>query len=461
MRVVILNSPLFRETNPRYDEDSLPPIGLGYIGTHLQQNGFEVHLIDAVHERIALRDLIAFLNFLKPEVLASNIFTTNYELVKELFESITFSTHIIIGGLSTKGLYENIITWRMKNPVDVVIGDGELITLDLVNDNVKEEPKFSRGNFRVFKVDGSSAYFVENISGLKLNRKLFLNEPLRHPFGFNEAHIVASRGCIYNCTFCAAARSLNNDTPIRERSEESLVEELIEINKNYPGVDSIRVLDDLFLKNAKVVDKAIRVFSRFDVQWRSMAHVMTFKNVDQVTMENLKKSGCKELFIGIESGSPRILCSINKTHNIETIVENLTKVFKAKIDVKGYFIFGFPDETQEEMEMTFQLASRLSEIAIKEGSKFRTSVFQYRPYHGTEIFHDLAVDGKIAQVVQIAPNDGLSELVGRIQFNFHSGVYCNVDLETLHQYIYRTNNLNSPELFKGQPIHQPATKPNM
>jgi len=85
-------------------------------------------------------------------------------------------------------------------------------------------------------------------SGLKLNRKLFLNEPIRHPFGFNEAHIVASRGCIYNCTFCAAARSLNIDTPIRERSEESLVEELIEINKNYPGVDSIRVLDDLFLK---------------------------------------------------------------------------------------------------------------------------------------------------------------------------------------------------------------------
>jgi len=63
----------------------------------------------------------------------------------------------------------------------------------------------------------------------------------------------------------------------------------------------------------------------------------------------------------------------------------------------GLLHFWVPNETREDMEMTYQLASRLWEIANKEGSKFRTSVFQYRPYHGTEIFHDLAADGKISQ----------------------------------------------------------------
>ena len=86
MKVIIINSPLFREKNVLYDEDSLPPIGLGHIATILHNEGIDVKLIDAVHQRISLADLLATLNALKPDFVASNIFTTNYELVKDLFE---------------------------------------------------------------------------------------------------------------------------------------------------------------------------------------------------------------------------------------------------------------------------------------------------------------------------------------------------------------------------------------
>jgi len=360
---------------------------------------------------------------------------------------LTFETHIIVGGLSTKELHKNILTWSVKNQIDVVIGDGEIITLDIVRDKLKQMPILSQNNFRVFKVDGSSPYYLHDISDTFLNRRFFLNEPVKHPFGFTEANIVASRGCIYNCTFCAAASSLNKEFPIRERSEKSLIKELDEIKKGYPEVNSIRVLDDLFLKNRKVVEKAINVFSGFNFQWRSMAHVLTFQDVDDSIMKALKQSGCTELFIGIESGSPKILRSINKTHNIKTVVTNLSKVFKTKIDIKGYFIYGFPNATLEDMELTYQLAKQLGDIANSEGVRFRTSVFQYRPYHATEIYYDLAGDGKSIQVEQVSPNQELSHLVGRIQFNFHSGNYSAVDLESVHSYIYRTTNLNSPELF--------------
>jgi radical SAM superfamily enzyme YgiQ (UPF0313 family) len=462
MKVVIINSPLFRERNPLYDEDSLPPIGLGYIATHLENNGIDVKLIDAVDQRITLQELISALNLMKPDVVASNVFTTNYELVKELFESLSFHTHIIVGGLSTKELHKNILTWNVKNPVDVVIGDGEIITLDIIVGKLKQAPMLHQGSFRVFKVDGSSPYYLHDISGTPLNRKFFLNEPVKHPFGFTEANIVASRGCIYNCTFCAAASSLNREFPIRERSEESLTKELEGIKMSFPQVNSIRVLDDLFLKNRKVVEKAINVFSRFHFQWRSMAHVLTFQDVDDAMMSVLKQSGCTELFIGIESGSPKILRSINKTHNIKTVVNNLSKVFRAKIDMKGYFIYGFPDETLEDMELTFQLAKQLGDIAASEGSRFRTSVFQYRPYHATEIYYDLAGNGKSLQVEQVTPNQALSHLVGRIQFNFHSGNYSDVDLDIVHNYIYRTTNLNSPELYNGlQSLDKPQKEQSL
>ncbi|HRF20397.1 MAG TPA: radical SAM protein, partial [Chitinophagaceae bacterium] len=236
---------------------------------------------------------------------------------------------------------------------------------------------------------------------------------------------------------------------IREKAENSIIQELIGIVAAFPSVNSIRVLDDLFLKTNATVQKAINVFSHFRLQWRSMAHVMTFNNVDDSVMSQLKDSGCYELFIGIESGSPKILGEINKTKNVDTILNNLTKVFKAGINMKGYFIYGFPGETQEDMEMTFQLAVKLKEISIINGVTFRTSVFQYRPYHGTQIYHDLEIKGENLKVQQIQPNQGLSELVGRLQFNFHSGNYSKVDDKLLHNYIYRTINLNDGKIFAG------------
>lgn len=459
MKVVIINSPLFKERNPLYDEDSLPPIGLGYIATHLQDNGIDVELIDAVYLRMPLEELIEYLAKKKPEYIAANIFTTNYELVKELFESLKFKSHFIVGGLSTKDLYKEIIGWKIYNPLDIVIGDGELITLDIVRGELREDPILSQDKFNVYNVNSNSAYYLHDISCQKLNRDFFKNEPVYHPFGFVEANVIASRGCIYNCTFCAAARSLNTDFSIRERSEQSLISELQWVKEKFPEVNSIRILDDLFLKNGITVQKATRVFSNFDFQWRSMAHVLTFHKVDQKAIDALKGSGCKELFIGIESGSPKILRSINKTHKIETIIDTFTKVFRAKIDIKGYFIYGFPGETEEDMEMTLHLATGLKNLSQNEGVNFRTSVFQYRPYHATEIFHDLVKEGKYLKVEKVTENRELSDLVGRIQFNFHSGNFSEVDLDKVHDYIYRTSNLNDTRLFeKIQPIDRPSEK---
>jgi radical SAM superfamily enzyme YgiQ (UPF0313 family) len=455
MKVIVINSPLFRDYNPLYDEDSLPPIGLGYIATHLINNGIDVKLVDAVDQRIPLQELIDLLHKTAPDFVAVNIFTTNYDLVKEMVESLLFSTHVVIGGLSTKELYNKILEWETSNPIDVVTGDGELIMLDIVRGKVKDLPLFILGNRRVFKVDKASNYIVKDISDVPLDRSFFLNEPVKHPLGFLEANIVTSRGCVYNCTFCAAARYLNKDYPIREKSEASIITELHEIQKQFPNVNSIRVLDDLFLKYRDTVQKAVNVFGHFPFQWRSMAHVQTFKEVNDALMDDLKLSGCFELFIGIESGSPKILSNIKKTKDIPTIINNLTKVFRAGINMKGYFIYGFPEETKEDMQMTFELASQLKDLSLYYGVNFRTSVFQYRPYHSTQIYHELENQGKMLHVTSVAPNQALSNLVGRQQFNFHSGNFSEVDYETVEDYIYRTINLNGGEIFSGL---QPNTK---
>ncbi|MEQ9297810.1 MAG: radical SAM protein [Cyclobacteriaceae bacterium] len=449
MKIVIINSPLFREENSRYDEDSLPPIGLGYIATSVKNAGIAVELIDAVDQRIPLDRLVELVDTIKPDFLATNIFTTNAQLVREMVEKIDFKTHIVIGGLSTKDIYNEIISWSTGNQIDVVVGDGELIILDILNNRLEEKPVLEMNKRRVFNVFSNSTYYVKDIDKVQLDRSFFKNEPVAHPFGFMEANIVASRGCIFNCTFCAAARSINKEFGIRERSAKSLISEIKDILAEYPHLQSIRVLDDLFLKNSRSIELATLVFSHFDLKWRSMAHVTTFNKVDRAILLKLKQSGCNELFIGIESGSPKILKSINKTHNVKLIIDNLTEVLKAGINIKGYFIYGFPKETSEDMELTFQLASALQRNALKYGAEFRTSVFQYRPYHGTAIYHDLVDQGLYKDSINLEPDDDLSDLIGRLQFNFHTANHSEVDEVIVHDYIYRTTNLTNLEIFSG------------
>ncbi|MBN1834184.1 MAG: cobalamin-dependent protein [Deltaproteobacteria bacterium] len=81
--VLIINSPLFRECKPLYDEESLPPIGLGYIATALRNKGDNIDLIDAVAKNIPLSELVATVEEKAPDFVTINIFTTNFNLVKE------------------------------------------------------------------------------------------------------------------------------------------------------------------------------------------------------------------------------------------------------------------------------------------------------------------------------------------------------------------------------------------
>ena len=437
--VLIINSPLFRDRMDGYDEDSLPPLGLGYIATDLLSNGITVELLDAVEANIPIDTLLAVIRQKCPRYVALNVFTTNLHLVREIVESIDGGVRFIIGGLSTKNLYKTIRLWDTSCPVDIVIGEGDFVVSAIVQgkhlDIISQD-----GNKRVITVSVTSPYSPHDISNIPLDRSFFVNQPLRHALGFNEVSIVTSRGCMYNCAFCSAARSLNRETPIRERNAQSVAGEVMMIREMYQNFDSVRVLDDLFLRNVESVGRAVHIFEYVPVTWRAMAHVLSFYKLSDAQLLELKRSGCKEVFIGIESGSPRILKMIHKTSDVDLIKRTIKRLFCAGIDVKGYFIFGFEGETEEDMQMSYNLAAWLKESSVKDRVNFRTSVFQFRPYHGTELYHDMILKGRI--IGEVMYNEDLSTNMGRKQFNFTSGNFSEVSDEILRNFITETCKVN-------------------
>lgn len=437
--VLIINSPLFRDKVNGYNEDSLPPLGLGYIATNLWSNGIVVELLDAVELNISLDTLLAVIRKKRPSYVALNVFTTNLHLVREIVESIKSGARFIVGGLSVKNLYQTILSWNTSCSVDIIIGEGDFV----VSAIVQEKPLdiiCQYGNKRAISVPATSPYFPYDISNIHLNRSFFVNQPLRHSLGFSEVSIVTSRGCMYNCAFCSAARSLNKETPIRERNAQSVKDEVRMLCEMYKDIDSVRILDDLFLRNAESVNRAVHIFGDIPVTWRAMAHVLSFYKLSDAQLLELKRSGCMELFIGIESGSPRILKKIHKTSDVDLIKQTIERLFLVGINVKGYFIFGFETETIEDMRMSYNLAAWLKGSSVKHGVNFRASVFQFRPYHGTELYHDLIA--KRVRINEVVCGKNLSAKIGRKQFNFTSGNFSEVSDEVLCKFITKTNRIN-------------------
>lgn len=435
---LLINSPISWE-NTNSNEDYLPPLGMGYIATYLKKAGIKVELIDCVKEEICVSDIIKLINIRLPKYVGINVFTPNYDIVKYILENCSDSICFFIGGQVIKFIYEEILSWNITKEINIIIGEAEFIVPDIVRNCCIEQPIATSGNKRVYKVDQRSSYYPKDISEIYLDRTFFKNEVLLNHYYMNEACILSSRGCIYNCAFCGGAKGLNKDVQTRKRNKESIITEIEEIISVYPNIQSIRILDDLFLRDTDSIDMAINIFSKFNqLYWRGMGHVLSFiDNTQKIRL--LRESGCKELFIGIESGSKDIRKKINKKGDIQEIIDVVGELLENGIDVKGYFMYGFPNETLEDFEDTYKLATKLRKLSNLTAGNFRTSTFQFRPYHGTQLYNEIIQEK--GSILSYRPNNILNESIGRNQFNLQSGNYSKEADETLNEYIIKTQEL--------------------
>jgi radical SAM superfamily enzyme YgiQ (UPF0313 family) len=160
-----------------------------------------------------------------------------------------------------------------------------------------------------------------------------------------------TRGCPYSCSFCADRRFWNEK--VRRRSVANVVQEMKFLKEKFKPA-SVDFVDGTFTYDRKYVESFCRslIDERIDINWWCTAR---FDTLDEELLKLMKRANCSGLYFGLESGSNRVLQSIDKKMTVENMVEVSKMVHDAGIMSISSLVLGLPDETKEDIEKTLKL----------------------------------------------------------------------------------------------------------
>ena len=192
------------------------------------------------------------------------------------------------------------------------------------------------------------------------------------------ATVDVGRGCPFCCTFCSTKLFWQNK--FRLRSLEDLLDEIEYVYNTY-HINRFGFDHDLFTSNkSRVVEFCEKLKSRsLPIKWECSSR---FDTIDETTISIMKHSGLRKIFFGLESGSERIQNVIKKKIDIHRAMELVKYCLSNDIKVMVSFMYGFPDETLEELEKTLSIIREIQ----KMGGNIMINVCTF--FSGTQMCND-------------------------------------------------------------------------
>lgn len=437
---LFVNAPLRDyELRPRVNDFTLPVLGMAYIATYAATQGFNVGVLDAEAHGLGIATVIDTVNTLTPRWVGMNLLAPTYELSADIAAGLDPGIALMLGGHHAKAMPTEILSDpRMGRCAALVLGEAETRVAELLDDyRHRAQLPGVMWVDPILKtpvtggVPGNSHHLAPDINALPFVDRAYLCQDPHSEHGVWEANMVGARGCPYDCSFCGAAVSANPDISIRVRDPHNIIEEMHQLRAD--GVTAFRFVDDLFLGARRVIDTMMGAFAGDDIgswaRWDATGRINVLHRASDATLDLLAANGLREVALGVESGSERVLAYIDKRITPEMTLSVVRRLAERGIGVKGYFIFGFPGETREEMDATERLVHTCWEISDRAGGRFRASAFEFRPYPGTPEWTRLMATGKYspAQLLDYAPVDltsgGVDQaLFGRDEFNFSTNL---------------------------------------
>jgi len=356
-----------------------PPLGLAYIASMLRQN-HEVKIIDSSILNYIIGDVERELRSFNPDVVGVTSVTPSiYEAYKvaETAKKVREDCTVILGGPHATFMPRQ--TMEECEYIDIIVrGEGEETTRELIENIEKGVPlnKVMEITFRKENgiIDTEPRPFIKNIDDIPFPSRDLLPMHLYKFNGVKYTTMLTSRGCPFGCSFCSSSRLFGGYW--RGRSPENVLEEIKTVYGEY-GIRNIEFMDDTFTLDQKRAEKICDgiIEQGWDISWGASSRVDT---LSKELAEKMKKAGCWIIFLGIESGSQKILDTIGKRITLEQAKKAVEILKDAGIQVLGSFIIGFMQDTKETIKETIKFAKSLN-LDYAEFSILT-------PYPGTPIF---------------------------------------------------------------------------
>jgi radical SAM PhpK family P-methyltransferase len=326
----------------------IPNLAAVYLTHYLRMRGYKARYINLFQFE---KDELA--KYLEADPLCVAITTTFYVLNLPVNEMVKFirernpRTKIVVGGPLVANHLRNYQTEEVAVALEDIGADiyvnesqGEH-TLTRIIEALKNGRELSEVPNIIYREGGKLRSMPKQIEVNSLdenfiNWQIFADEPLGPTVQTRTA-----RSCAFSCSFC--------NYP--ERAGKLTLASLETIEKE---LDSLKRLG--YIKNVVFIDDTFNVpLPRFKEMCRLMIEkdygfnwfsYFRCSNSDEEAIELLAKSGCKGVFLGIESGSPTILKNMNKAATVEKYARGMELLREYGVLTFASFIMGFPGETE-------------------------------------------------------------------------------------------------------------------
>jgi len=364
-----------------------PPLGLAYVAATLREFDHKVQIIDLNVEEDLWERLNKGWN-----MVGISADTSRYPIALKIASQIKKYYHypIMAGGPHVSFFEKEALDTEV---IDYVIrGEGEYTSLNLIDALEKgEDPATVRGI--AFKKKGKliktpPAPPIEDLDNLSLPaRDLLPMQEYRELIfqGKPITSLVTSRGCPFNCYFCSSSQF--SGLKWRSRSVPNILSEIEHLMEKYNYHRFAFVDDNFTLNGQRVIQLCKEIINRkLNIKWWAFSRVdELLKNEKMVSL--MAKSGCKMLFLGIESVSKEILDSYNKRISANDSLEAVQLLKKYGVSTWGSFILGGLEETKEMILNTLKFSKLLNPEIVQ------FSILT--PFPGTRLYQEALKAGMV------------------------------------------------------------------
>ncbi|MBQ2422874.1 MAG: radical SAM protein, partial [Clostridia bacterium] len=279
--------------------------------------------------------------------------------IAERIKTVSPETYIVFGGPQSDTCSEE--TMMAFDFVDYICcGEGEQTVVPFFKSLLDGTPNLSVDGL-VYRKNGQIVAnprpaLLSSFDDLPFVDFSLWTDIEREPKHVTILPIDAGRGCPFNCVFCST-KSFWERT-YRLKSPDRIIEEIKLIYKTFK-ITRFKFMHDMFTMNKDSVSELCKKIKELDfkVVWSCSARLDCLSTE---LIDTMVDAGLKRIFVGVESGSPRMQKSIKKNLKIDKVNDTIKYLSDKGVQVEASFIYGFPDETPEDLSQTIYMILAIS-----------------------------------------------------------------------------------------------------